>query len=197
MSSFPLPPTSQIKITIALWLDGQFECKHEQPMLELGNFVRRGYSPKGAKQNMEEGEGRGRRPHLHEPGGHPKTGQSECTFVDAEVSDLLINHEVTDPNMMIVFSSSVRSSRGNFSVGKSSDSGVHDLPGGHVSRGSIAGDSISIIFDLAVPDAAPVVTSERQMVRDQSQSNISPDSTREGPDTSDKMGPVYQISGTR
>ena len=99
--------------------------------------------------------------------------------------------------MMIVFSSSVRSSRGNFSVGKSSDSGVHDLPGGHVSRGSIAGDSISIIFDLAVPDAAPVVTSERQMVRDQSQSNISPDSTREGPDTSDKMGPVYQISGTR
>ena len=166
-------------------------------MLELGNFVRRGYSPKGAKQNMEEGEGRGRRPHLHESRGHPKTGQSECALVDAEVSDLLINHEVTDPHMMIVFSSSVRSSRGNFSVGKSSDSGVHDLPGGHVSRGSIAGDSISIIFDLAVPDAAPVVTSERQMVRDQSQSNISPDSTREGPDTSDKMGPVYQISGTR
>ena len=67
-------------------------------MLELGNFVRRGYSPKGAKQNMEEGEGGGRRAHLHESRGHPKTGQSECTFVDAEVSDLLINHEVTDPH---------------------------------------------------------------------------------------------------
>ena len=67
-------------------------------MLELGNFVCGRYSPKGAKQNMEEGEGRGRRPHLHEPGGHPTTGQSERTFVDAEVSVHLISHEVTNPH---------------------------------------------------------------------------------------------------
>ena len=70
-------------------------------MLELGNFVCGRYSPKGAKQNMEEGEGGGRRPHLHESRGHPKTGQSERTFVDAEVSInliILITHEVTDPH---------------------------------------------------------------------------------------------------
>ena len=83
-------------------------------------------------------------------------------------------------------------------MGKSSDSGVHDLPGGHVSRGSIAGDSISIIFDLAVPETVSVVPTEQQMVRVQPQprANISPDSTRGGPAPSDEMGPVYQISGT-
>ena len=86
-------------------------------------------------------------------------------------------------------------------MGKSSDSGVHDLPGGHVSRGSIAGDSISIIFDLAVPDTVSVVPAEQHVVRvatqvTQPQANISPDSTRGGRVPSDEMGPVYQISGT-
>ena len=90
-------------------------------------------------------------------------------------------------NIFNAYLSSVRSS-----VGKSSDSGDHDLPGGHVSRGSIAGDSISIIFDLAVPD-----TADQRMVIAQPQSSNFPDTTRGSPYLSDNMGPVFQISGTR
>ena len=96
------------------------------------------------------------------------------------------------------FLSSVRGSRANFSMGGSSDSGVHDLPGGHVSRGSIAGDSISIIFDLAVPDAAPaVIANQHQLVRVQPQADIPPDSGRRGAAPPDERAPVYQISGAR
>ena len=80
-------------------------------------------------------------------------------------------------------------------MGRSSDSGVHELPGGRVSRGSIAGDSVSIIFALASPNTVPAFTAEQRTVRVQPQADISPDSTRGGPLTPDERGPVYRISG--